>query len=256
MLKRSEEWKEFSKADPLRFYFVASEQGWEEGAAACARLLVERHETSTIPTLYTPEMESIGSAPYRRLLVFSDAVHGAASADFTLSGLPSRTCSTPPAGDNPCCALYPASLSTASPPSWLKPHFKPITDTLCKKPCWTFSRDLRLVHAFVEAIASGLLPCAQLTPAGSMTNPEWLAEAASQASNAPQTPHAKCTRDSNIAWAVAVLQAYEKAVKEAVAQASRTTVDPTVLSLSCGPTDACTLFRCNCRRKAAEVYRT
>ncbi len=97
---------------PLPCYFFAVENGRKEEAIACARRLVQGHNTRDLATLYDPKMESVGSLPYRRLLAYAQACRDAASADFELHDLPSRRC---PAWSD-CHTRYPPTLSTASPP--------------------------------------------------------------------------------------------------------------------------------------------
>lgn len=62
-------WLPFAESSPMRFYFAAVKVGWKEEAKGCADRLASL-SIHNIQTIYVPEMESIGSAPYRNLLVY------------------------------------------------------------------------------------------------------------------------------------------------------------------------------------------
>ena len=62
-------WLQLVGANPMRFYFAAVELGWRDEAKACADRL-ESLPSYSVQAIYLPEMESIGSTPYRNLLVY------------------------------------------------------------------------------------------------------------------------------------------------------------------------------------------
>ncbi|RPD73329.1 hypothetical protein L226DRAFT_446698, partial [Lentinus tigrinus ALCF2SS1-7] len=66
-------WSEHATNAPLRFYFAAVQCGWEAEARACARQLVTTLSPKDLDDAYVPEMESVSSVPYRRLLSYAEA---------------------------------------------------------------------------------------------------------------------------------------------------------------------------------------
>ncbi|RPD58987.1 hypothetical protein L227DRAFT_467833, partial [Lentinus tigrinus ALCF2SS1-6] len=65
-------WSEHATNAPLRFYFAAVQCGWEAEARACARQLVTTLSPKDLDDAYVPEMESVSSVPYRRLLSYAE----------------------------------------------------------------------------------------------------------------------------------------------------------------------------------------
>lgn len=101
------QWMKFVKTSPLAFYFLAVELGWKEEAVACAQKLLPRgfhrqynahlrgpgHRQSAAFafSIYTPEMESVSSVPFQRLLSYLDDCWTAATSRLELSRLPTPT---------------------------------------------------------------------------------------------------------------------------------------------------------------------
>ncbi|KAI1794504.1 hypothetical protein LXA43DRAFT_107872 [Ganoderma leucocontextum] len=201
-------WSNITDKKPLLFYFFAVENGWREEALACARQLVQEHNSRDLSTLYVSKMETVGSLPYRRLLAYAQACRTAASADFELRDLPARRC---PAWSR-CHARYPPTLTTASPPKWLKAHFKAAQDALRDRPCRAQvlpgSLDSPFVVSFQASVIADRPPCTQ----------------GSETTSAPSPFDGKiptmwqCTAEDNVRWAVTVLQQYVAAVDRAVEQ--------------------------------------
>ncbi|KAI1790309.1 hypothetical protein LXA43DRAFT_519572 [Ganoderma leucocontextum] len=74
-------WLELVEASPMRLYFAAVELGWKKEAKACADQLASL-SVSNVHAFYVPEMESIGSAPYRNLLAYVSSKKSTSSAQL------------------------------------------------------------------------------------------------------------------------------------------------------------------------------
>ena len=218
-------WCAFAEQDPFRFFFHAIALNLGDEARTCARLIAESESSQNMHTLYVPEMESVSSLAYRRLLAYVKRYRDAATHGFQLSGFHARPC--PEDRSCACRTRCPLVMLVRTPTTGYEGVFREIKQKLEKRPSGrVLLGDLGLVGSVLDAMHAQKPEVTALPIA--VTNfmdrhGHWNSSPNLNGHYGPPLlPPLEflCTMSAQVEWASSFLQCYADAVDGAVSQAS------------------------------------